>query len=117
MTPQVALVTIGRYCVTVRIRIRIRIRIHGLCRGTTRQDGLAVFRHSLHVQIVRHCKLREPEMSTGRGRGAEKYGFQHSDVFGRRTFESRRLDTQSQFLGAMTASGTHLGLSELVTSC
>ena len=84
MTPQVALVTIGRYCVTVRIRIRIRIRIHGLCRGTTRQDGLAVFRHSLHVQLVRHCELREPEMSTGRGRGAEKYGFQHSDVFGRR---------------------------------
>ena len=44
-----------------------------LCHRIARQDGFAVFRHWLHVQLVRHCELREPEMSTGRGRGAEKW--------------------------------------------
>ena len=32
-------------CNGSHFRIRIRIRIHGLCRGTARQDGFAVFRH------------------------------------------------------------------------
>ena len=39
---------------------------------TMRQDGLAVFRHRLYVQLVHHYELGEPKMSTGRGRGAEE---------------------------------------------
>ena len=55
-------------------------------------------------------------MSTGRGHGAEKWISTLSRIW-TSTFESRHLDTQSQFLGFTTASGTHLGLSELVISC
>ena len=81
-----------------------------------RQGGLAAFRHSLYVQPMNYCELGEPEMSTGRRRGAEKWISTLSRIR-TSTFESRHLDTQSQFLGATTASGTHLGLSELVISC
>ena len=44
-----------------------------LLHRTTRQDGLAVFRHRLHVQLVHNYELGEPEMSTVRGRGAEEW--------------------------------------------
>ena len=40
---------------------------------TMRQDGIAVFRHRLYVQLVHRYELGEPEMSTGRGRGAEEW--------------------------------------------
>ena len=78
-----------------------------------RQGGLAAFRHSLYVQPMNYCELGEPEMSTGRRRGAEKWISTLSNI---RTsnFCIRKRRTQSQFLGATTAPGTHLGLSELI---
>ena len=52
-------------------------------------------------------------MSTGRGRGAEEW-ISTLDVELRIRIRIRKgALTQSQFLGATTAPGTHLGLSEL----
>ena len=60
-------------CNGLRLKERPLESMKRLCHRTTRQDGFAVFRHGLHVQLLRNLKLREPEMSTGRGRGAEKW--------------------------------------------
>ena len=85
-----------------------------LLHRTTRQDGLAVFRHRLHVQLVHHYELGEPEMSTGRRPGAEEW-ISTLDVEFRIVEYEYEGGTQSQFLGATTPPGTHLGLFELAT--
>ena len=54
-------------------------------------------------------------MSTGRGRGAEEWISTLDVEFRIRSNTNTKGGTQSQFLGATTAPGTHLGLSELAT--
>ena len=58
-------------------------------------------------------------MSTGRGRGAEKWisTLRRRIRIRIRRVEMETLESRRQFLGAMTAPCTHLGLSELVTMC
>ena len=54
-------------------------------------------------------------MSTGRGHGAEKWISTLRRRIRTSKIRIRNGNTRSQFLGATTASGTHLGLSELAT--
>ena len=73
MTPQLALVTTGRYCVTVRIR---KCNVCNVNKHYIPTRGVLFL--CCHVQHVACSMLIEPKMSSGGRRAAEKSSCAHT---------------------------------------
>ena len=76
MTPQLALVTTGRYCVTVRIR---KCNVCNVNKHYIPTRGVLFL--CCHVQHVACFMLIEPKMSSGGRRAAEKSSCAHTFTY------------------------------------